>query len=168
MPFCCLVACPSLQVCRKFFFFFSHSYAGVLDLGTKRQGVSLVPSCEAYILSCDLRLLLRNWITWLGQCFVQFLTVSSLSAHFSDCTSRNEVTLLSPYLTSRELYSASLRVKFLYELFGIFLPSKFISFLQFVCSFIHSASQSFISVQTHGYIFCTLGCEAVSLQLFGC
>lgn len=83
-----------------------------------------------------------SWlITWLRQCFSGFSTLQLFFFLPFHCTHWRKVTMLSPYLFSRELCSTSLRAGFLHQLFGILLHRIFTSSLLCICLFIHAFIQ---------------------------
>lgn len=99
-------------------------------------------------------------ITWLGEVlFARFLysKVTLLLPVHVLYPFRKEVPMHSPHLRSGELYSTSLRAKYIHELFGIFLHGRALSFL----SLPHEFGESIISVCQYGFmdvsfIFCVI------------
>ena len=76
-------------------------------------------------------LILTTWLRWY---LSGFFTVKLLFfPTFSFCTLWKEVTMCSPHLRCKTLYSISLRVEALYKSFGILLHRLFVCSFPFVC-----------------------------------
>lgn len=85
--------------------------------------------------------------------FVNFLYYKfTLPCPFLHCTLWKEVTMYNSHLRSEDLGSISLRAEYLHKLFWILLHRK-----SLFLPFIYSVTKVFISIQTHGYLYFTMG-----------
>lgn len=87
----------------------------------------------------------------LAEVVCQFCLKLLFFSPFLNCTLWKEVSMYSPQLSSRKLSCNSLRVEYLYKLFGILLQVRFVYSLPVIYLFNHL----FISVWTHEYLFYT-------------